>query len=333
MTVLSTAGRNYACERQMTLNGEQKMYSPLFTRRTSAHADEAPAEPPAPAWLSSKTVLGQGLAAGLASCWQVYSGGIVVDTVSTRLQAGQTLRASLYGGGTCYGSATRFDPRQLFAGHAIAAYGRFPYLCVSLNAYARTEALVEGCRRDGASIADRGKTAAEEAACIGMATALGSAMITMVECPKVLAQCSGGTHSLASVYREHGFMRLLRGYDACFLREGMFQVAMFGSVPLAAWLETATEGSAALRGHEQEAASFCAGLAAGFLSNGPDQLKTRVQDGQFRTFREAFLWQMRDGGGLRALHGRAAAFRAIYAAHAVLAVNFMRFRVESFLDG
>jgi len=111
----------------------------------------------------------------------------------------------------------------------------------------------------------------------------------------------------------------------------MFQLAMFGSVPLAEWFER--RRIYRLNGCEQEAASFCAGLAAGFLSNGPDQLKTRVQCGEFRTFREACVWQMRDGGGLRALHGRAAVFRAFYAAHAVVAVNFMRFRVERALDG
>ena len=38
----------------------------------------------------------------------------------------------------------------IFAGHAIAAYGRFPYLCVSLNAYAQTDRREEMCSLAGA---------------------------------------------------------------------------------------------------------------------------------------------------------------------------------------
>ena len=76
----------------------------------------------------SKGILGQGVCAGLASCFQVYSGGIVLDTVSTRLQARWPLRASLYGA-----NATSFRAWQLFAGHAVVAVGRFPYSQLSLS--------------------------------------------------------------------------------------------------------------------------------------------------------------------------------------------------------
>ena len=39
----------------------------------------------------SKTVLGQSVCATAAGWFQVYSGGIAIDTVATRLQAGQTM--------------------------------------------------------------------------------------------------------------------------------------------------------------------------------------------------------------------------------------------------
>ena len=68
--------------------------------------------------------------------------------------------------------------------------------------------------------------------------------------------------------------------------------------------------------------------AVGFITNGPDQLKTRIQFGQFMNLPEAFAWQMREGGGVRALYGRAALFRAFYTGHGVLALNFMRHKVR-----
>lgn len=286
----------------------------------------------------SRSILGQGVAAGLASTFQVYSGGIAIDTVSTRLQGGQSMRSS------CFGSATgAFRPGQLFAGHAVAAYGRFPYLFVSLNSYAQTERACLSLRSDGASLETRRKSMLEEGVCIASATAFGSAMMTAVECPKVMAQLDqGGTrHSCVSIARQHGLMRLFRGYDSCCLREGVFHVAMFGAPSLGHAITDSNDRARArgetslldaCSGIEKEVASFFSGLFAGFVTNGPDQLKTRIQHGQFKTFSEACAWQMKHGGGIRALYGPAAVFRAFYTAHAVLAVNFMRFRVETAID-
>ena len=119
-------------------------------------------------------------------------------------------------------------------------------------------------------------------------------------------------------------------------------------------------------------------MLVGFITNGPDQLKTRIQarraravgprrrarrprrrlsrtrarlalfrprpralalaparapqNGQFLTFPEAIRWQFREGGGLPALYGRAAVFRAMYTGHGVLALNFMRHKVEAAID-
>lgn len=65
------------------------------------------------------------------------------------------------------------------------------------------------------------------------------------------------------------------------------------------------------------------------VTNGPDQLKTRIQNGEFRTLPEALKWQLKEGGGIKPLYGRAALFRAFYTGHGVLAVNFMRSKVTS----
>ena len=263
----------------------------------------------------SKGILGQGVCAGLASCFQVYSGGIVLDTVSTRLQARWPLRASLYGA-----NATSFRAWQLFAGHAVVAVGRFPYLFATLATYAQTERFVVASRPDGASLAARPKGAGEEAACIAASSVLGSALITVVEAPKVMAQLSGGAHSCASVAREFGLGRLLRGYEATLLRESVFQVALLGAPALARRCDASADAS-----------SFLAGAVAGFLSNPADALKTKIQAGEYRGLGDAWRGTLRHGG-LRPLVGGAACVRALYTAHAVLAVNFARFRVEAGLD-
>ena len=61
------------------------------------------------------------------------------------------------------------------------ATGRFPYLFTSLNTYATVDRFVS---KDSNGL----KSKAGEAACIGCATLTSSAVITTIECPKIMAQ-------------------------------------------------------------------------------------------------------------------------------------------------
>ena len=47
--------------------------------------------------------------------------------------------------------------------------------------------------------------------------------------------------------------------------------------------------------------------------------------------RQAWAWQRKFGGGLRGLYGKAAIYRGLYIAHAVVAFNFARDRVEKWM--
>ena len=95
------------------------------------------------------------------------------------------------------------------------------------------------------------------------------------------------------------------------------------------------------------------GMLVGFITNGPTSkrasrrgarvggrrprrlhtspralsLSPSLQNGQFMTFPEA-VRGFREGGGLPA-PARAAVFRAMYTGHGVLALNFMRHKVEA----
>ena len=91
--------------------------------------------------------------------FHVYSGGIVIDTLKTRLQNGQTLRQALLVTGrqstTASALVRRYARRQgagngsgwlamvrrsnLSAGHLITAAGRFPYLFLNLGTYSQAE--------------------------------------------------------------------------------------------------------------------------------------------------------------------------------------------------
>ena len=281
--------------------------------------------------------------------------------------------------------------------------GRFPYLFTSLNTYATIERFMP-------LGADGRKSRSGEAACIGGACLTSSAVITTVECPKVMAQLNQTPGSVTptwfGILKEHGVGRLLRGYDATVLRESFFSCALLGSPFISRELRSrlveptlaaGEDGSwshrlaSAVDGRDMLTTSFCMGLlgakhreirkagpvsrvsrltrapspsllslalarslspisslpparslslivpliapsplaAVGFITNGPDQLKTRIQFGQFMSLPEAFAWQMREGGGVRALYGRAALFRAFYTGHGVLALNFMRHKVRA----
>ena len=157
-----------------------------------------------------------------------------------------------------------------------------------------------------------------------------------------------------SILREQGLSRLLRGYDACICREAFFNAALLGSPAISRAVRehivepAAAKASAAeargvssgpnglvawlLGGRELLATSLLMGMCVGFLTNGPDQLKTRIQHGQFGSLPEALRWQLAHGGGLRALYGPAAIYRALYTGHGVLALNFMRHKVETVVD-
>jgi len=301
----------------------------------------------------SKSVVGQSLCSAGAGIFQVYSGGIAIDTVSTRMQAGAGLRAAFLGSPTAQISLINLlHPRNLYSGHAVMALGRFPYLFTSLNTYATIERALASTRTPPGGR----KSRSSEAACIGGACLTSSAVITTIECPKVMAQLNQtpGTPSptFYGILREHGIGRLLRGYDATVLRESFFSCALLGSPFISRELrrsvvepilQSAEQGrvsysvyaqraAAMVDGREMLATSFFMGLLVGFVTNGPDQLKTRIQFGQFMNLPEAFAWQMREGGGVRALYGRAAIFRAFYTGHGVLALNFMRHKVEHVVD-
>ena len=62
-----------------------------------------------------------------------------------------------------------------------------------------------------------------------------------------------------------------------------------------------------------------AGLPLGFITNAPDQLKTIIQSGSALNMRQALRQQAVSKGGLSAMFGRAALYRASYIAHAVRA--------------
>jgi len=155
----------------------------------------------------------------------VYSGGIAIDTISTRMQAGQSWREAMFGPGPklSLGGLLR---NNLYAGHLVMAQGRFPYLFVNLNTYAQAERAVLSARGAPAAAGAGGggyvrvqKSAAEEAFCIACSTLTGSFMITIIECPKILAQLAERAPgappppapTIQGVIRDHGFGRLLRG--------------------------------------------------------------------------------------------------------------------------
>lgn len=242
---------------------------------------------------------------------------------------------------------------DLFAGHFVTMLGRFPYLFLNFSTYQQTEKLLlsgilpplpgvsagvpTGQRRSVSQ-----KTLPEELLCVSAATLISTGAITIAECPKVIDQvgtvsctaASGNRSTVMGILREHGVRRLLRGYTACFMREYLFNAALLMSPSLAAQIHEShvrgREGPLAwaLEGREIVAASLLLGLPLGLLTNGPDQLKTNIQTGRFLNMREAWAWQRQHNGGLRGLYGKAAVYRGLYIAHAVVAFNFARDRAE-----
>ena len=296
----------------------------------------------------SKTVPGQTLCATGAGIFQVYSGGIAIDTVSTRMQAGVPARQAIFGASPP--SLRALYNANLYAGHQVMAQGRMPYLFTNLNTAAAARRYADAKGMSGVRA---------QLFCIGCSTTIASVVITCIECPKIMVQLDGvppgaSRPTILSVAREHGLARLLRGYDACVCREALFNTALLGSPAISEALRERVVAPAAAAGRAAAAdggtpslggriaamiephcmllTSFFMGLLVGFVTNGPDQLKTRIQHGQFPHVLSALRWQLRSGGGLAALYGPAAVYRALYTGHGVLALNFMRHKVERVVD-
>lgn len=299
----------------------------------------------------ARTIMGQTLCATVAGWFQVYSGGIVVDTVATRLQAGLSPSQALWGVETMPPASDltmrlrcqMLYKSNLFAGHFVTMLSRFPYLFLNFNSYTQTEQLL--LRRNGGDL-ERMKTLPEEFICVTVATAISTAAISAAECPKILDQLKGGggkAHQRETVYgiiSKYGPGRLMQGYTACFCREYLFNVALLGSPAVAARLRehyvlpNREESSVARRidGSENFLSALFLGIGLGFITNGPDQLKTNIQKGQFLNMREAIAWQRKQPGGLLALYGRAARWRALYIMQTVVAINFAREKVEGWMN-
>mmetsp|Transcript_81945 Transcript_81945/g.155622 ORF Transcript_81945/g.155622 Transcript_81945/m.155622 type:complete len:379 (-) Transcript_81945:121-1257(-) len=307
----------------------------------------------------SRTVIGQTGCATVAGWFQVYSGGIAIDTVATRLQAGMSPSRALWGvekadmlqvqksmGMPAWQFRYHLLIRSnLFAGHFVTMLSRFPYLCLNFNSYALAERQL--LKRNGGNM-KRSKTLAEEFACVSVATLTSTAAISAAECPKILDQLKAAgqpgkvqeRETVTGVIQKYGFQRLMQGYTACFCREFLFNTALLGSPAVASkirehyvlpQLETSSFARI-LDGKELEAAALSLGLGMGFITNAPDQMKTNIQKGQFLNMRQALAWQMKQPSGVLGLFGRAAVWRSLFIAQAVLSINFARSRVENMID-
>ena len=361
--VLSTAvvGAGYYGARQIgvvTEEHERKLrrhYSDLLRRRDDFQAVAA-------------QLFRTSVCATAAGWFQVYSGGIVIDTVATRLQAGQSVNGAIWGlrshlsvGAVVdrYVRAQAFKYRSLpevaatrrevygglllrsnlMAGHFVTMLSRFPYLFLNFTTYQYTEKAVVRVRPEAAN----GKSIGEELACVSASTLVSTLAITVAECPKIIDQVGGtcGQRStVLSVYRAFGAARLLQGYTACFCREYFFNTALLMSPSLARALRSqlVEPGLAAgspvawvVDGNEIVFASLALGAPMGVLTNVPDQLKTNIQTGRFKNMREAWAFQ-KHNGGLRGLFGASAFYRGIFITQAVVAFNFARDRVQRWMD-
>jgi len=295
----------------------------------------------------SRTILGQTACATVSGWFQVYSGGIVIDTVATRLQAGLSPSQSLYGVQQLPAQLTarmRFQmlrQSNLTAGHFVTMLSRFPYLFLNFNSYTQTEQLL--LRHHGDDL-NRMKTFSEEVICVSVATLISSTAICAAECPKILDQLKGvksesGRETVYGVLSKFGPRRLMQGYTACFCREFLFNIALLGSPALAVRLRQHyvlpnqdDRLARYLDGNEGLVSSLLLGCSFGFITNAPDQMKTNIQKGQFLNMREAIHWQVQQPGGLFALFGRAAIWRAAFIAQAVCAINFARSRLEGWMN-
>jgi hypothetical protein len=117
---------------------------------------------------------------------------------------------------------------NLYAGVRVVIAGRFPYLFTNFSTYAKTEQWVMR-GKDKAR-----KTLQETLTCIAASTIASSSIITAIECPKIMDQMAGSGKTgkrttVLDVVRKHGVLRVLRGYDATFCREFLFNWALLGA--------------------------------------------------------------------------------------------------------
>jgi hypothetical protein len=219
---------------------------------------------------------------------------------------------------------------------------RFPYLFTNFNTYVQTDVLLNHYfpAKSGGQ-----KEWWKEFTCVLSATLISSSIITIAECPKIIDQCrppEEACREKASVYgiwKTQGIGRLMQGYEACFLREFLFNTALLLSPAMAEQIrkelvEPNLEDSAVARavyGQELVISSMGMGLVLGFFTNGPDQMKTNIQYGTFKNMGEHWAWT-RVNGGIASLYGKAAIYRAVFIGHCVLTFNFARTAVEDLLD-
>lgn len=202
-----------------------------------------------------------------AGWFQVYSGGIVIDTVATRLQAGASENFAIWGLRTSAPvadvvarhvrmSAQKYaavgapelaaTPRavyaglilrsNLMAGHFVTMLSRFPYLFLNFTTYQQTERIVVWARPEREALDAAPKSIKEELLCVSASTLVSTTAITVAECPKIIDQVGGkcGERStVSSVYKAYGARRLMQGYTACFCREYLFNTALLLSPSLA----------------------------------------------------------------------------------------------------
>ena len=172
-----------------------------------------------------------------AGWFQTYSGGIVIDTVATRLQSGQSMSQALWGLRHPNASArdivrrhrmrvrSKWGPAatpatyevyvgmlirsDLFAGHFVTMLGRFPYLFLNFSTYQQTENLllsgilptIPGVSGGVITVRRRHvseKTLPDELVCVSAATVISTGAITIAECPKVIDQVGSSSCTAAS---------------------------------------------------------------------------------------------------------------------------------------
>lgn len=155
-----------------------------------------------------------------AGWFQVYSGGIMIDTIATRLQAGATTNYAIWGlrGNTPVSTVVhRFVRRSAFkyqspgtmnlamspyqvyggmllrsnltAGHFVTMLARFPYLFLTFTTYQQTDRLLHSWRAPDQRLAP--KSVLEELACVSTSTLVSTTAITVAECPKIIDQVHG----------------------------------------------------------------------------------------------------------------------------------------------
>ena len=136
-------------------------------------------------------------------------------------------------------------------------------------------------------------------------------------------------------------------------REFCFNTALLGSPAVAARIKAhlidthrnadgtldpdANKVITTIAGNELVVTSLLLGLPMGFITNVLDQLKTVIQAGKFKNMREAWAAQVKEHDGsrsraLQGLFGRAAVYRALYIAHAVVAFNYAREKLERWFE-